>query len=497
MTGRGWRARLARVDVFVLLVGVHVGLKLLMYPRVFDAPLSGDEIAYVDGAKALSNLVRDCVTLGPIDVAEIQRNVVGSGWFMPGMSVVLTPLLLVFPDAGLGLIRAFLGCFTTLLVVWVAAVVRRTLGDGYAYAVLLLPVVVPMWLVFSFTAWGDLAAGLLILVVVARFVALFTSFQEGRAPRVRQGAAMGILLIAVLYLRSSALPLVVGLMVVAGIGVLVFLRPGLRFRSLGFVAAMGAVFVGALLPWSVAASRALDGRVVTTSTLPLSIGVAFGDVQRLCFGPCDRGSTFINAVTYSREVSQATGRSELEVQEQMSEYAREGLTTRDYAAGVLDNADRYLTTPNDFERRFWEPGRATPDVVSSLIQGVTYVGYFTLLAAGAALMLLVTTRSPKTQLLSVLLKLVALALLLQPLVHVGSGRYWTSFAPLLAVGAVLLAEVVRGRIARDPAPLAGGADGDGSAVVTPASHATFLLVVQVLLVVFFGAAVGVLLWLAG
>jgi hypothetical protein len=495
VTGRGWRAPLAKADVFVVLVGVHVVVKLLMYPRLHDAPLSGDEIAYADGARALSNLLRDVVTLGPVDTQEIKRNVVGNGWFMPGMSIVLTPLFLVLPDAGVGVIRAFLGAVTTVLAVWAAWVVRRALGAPYAYAVLLLPVAVPMWLIFCYTAWGDLAAGLLIVVAVGRLVEIFQGFQEGRVPTARQGAGLGLLLVATLYLRSSALPLVVGLMVVTVIGLFVFLRSELRRRSVGFVATTVAVFVAVLLPWSVAASKALDDRVVTTSTVPLSMAVAFGDPDRLCFGSCDRGSVFINGVNYSRQVAAVTGRSELEIQQEMSAYAREGVTTREYANAVLDNARRYLAQPNQFERRFREPGRASPDLVSDLVRGVTNVGYFTLLAAGAALMLLVTRQSLQAQLLSVLLKLVAFALLLQPLVHVGTGRYWTSFAPMLAVGAVLLAELALARRPRDPAPLATETAGDGSPVVATAHPTTFLLVVQVLLAVFFVTSVAVLLWL--
>jgi hypothetical protein len=426
VTGRGWTARLAKVDVFLVLVGVHVLVKLLMYPRVMDAPLTGDEVAYADGAKALANLVRDAVTLGPLDLQEVKRNVVGNGWFMPGMSIGLTPLFLVFPDAGVEVFRAFLGVATTVLVVWAACVVRRTLGDLYAYALLLLPVALPMWLVFSFTAWGDLVAGVLIVVAVARLVRLFRDLRADRVPTARQGAGLGLLLIVILYFRSSALPLVVGLMVVVLISLFVFLRPGLRLRSLGYLVTTVAVFVAVLLPWSVAASKALDHRVVTTSSLPLSLAVAFGDTDRLCFGQCDGGSIFIRGALYSREVAAATGRNELEVQEQMSAYAREGVTTRDYASAVLDNAGRYLVEPTAFEDRFWAPGRQTPDDVSDLVRAITYIGYFSLIAVGAVLMLLVTRRSIEAQQLSVLFKLVAMALLLQPLVHVGSGRYWPS-----------------------------------------------------------------------
>ena len=83
----------------------------------------------------------------------------------------------------------------------------------------------------------------------------------------------------------------------------------------------------------------------------------------------------------------------------------------------------------------------------------------------------------------------------KPLVHVGSGRYWPSFAPLLAIGFVFLVELARDRFPRDPATPAAAPAGDGSSVVGRAPHATFLLVAQALLALLFCAAVGVLLWL--
>ena len=93
-------ARMPRTEVLLVwLLVAHVVLKLLIYPLTMDAPAYNDEQQYYDGARALSNLVRDTFAFNAPDGAELERNVVGSGWFMPGMAILMTPLFVVFPDA--------------------------------------------------------------------------------------------------------------------------------------------------------------------------------------------------------------------------------------------------------------------------------------------------------------------------------------------------------------------------------------------------------------
>ncbi|MDP2772929.1 MAG: hypothetical protein Q8O61_05180, partial [Nocardioides sp.] len=188
--------------ILAVLVAAHVLLKLLLLPDVGHTPLVSDEASYVDGGRALSNLVRDLVSLGPLDSAELERNVVGSGWFMPGMSVLLTPLFVVDPDASVFAIRGYLGVLTTILLLLATRSVRRTFGDLYAALLLVFPGLVPMWVLFSFGAWGDLVAGLLIVMLVAHLVTIFRQVRNGVAFSLREGAWLGLVGIAVVYLRS-------------------------------------------------------------------------------------------------------------------------------------------------------------------------------------------------------------------------------------------------------------------------------------------------------
>ena len=208
-------ARLPRPEVLLgWLIAAHIALKLLVYPLVMHTPVFGDESAYVNGGMALSNLVRDVFAFTAPDTAELQRNVVASGWFMPGMSVVVTPLYVVFPDAPPWLLRGYLGLVTLVLLLLVVRTVARRLGPGWA-CVVMLPALVPSWVVFTFCSYGDLAAGLVLVLLLVHLFSMFRGLRAGEAPSLKEGVALGLIAIAVLYLRSSTAVLLAGL----GLGV--------------------------------------------------------------------------------------------------------------------------------------------------------------------------------------------------------------------------------------------------------------------------------------
>lgn len=442
-----------RNAAFLILLALHIFLKILLGARMLDAPLSGDESAYVDGAKALSNAARDMISLGPLDGTEIKANVVANGWFMPGMSIVLAPLYLVDPEASSAAMRLFIGVLTTGMLSVAALVLRRTLGRAYAFGILVFPGLVPMWILFSFTAWGDLLAGLLVMVIVAVIIGAGQRFVEGQGIRWWHGLGLGALCGACLYVRSSMLPLILGMISLLGVAVLYLLRGPARqverTRSLVAVVAAVVTFVSLLLPWSVIASMAYDRPVVTTTTLPLSLAITFGEQDRVCFGPCEGGNVWIGSVRYARGVSDTIGVNELVVQDQMSEYALIGVTPMHYASTVFQNLGRYLLHPASFEPRFRNPD-ADADGATVWIVESTQTAYMAALVFGTLTLVVVSTSRPRSQLISIAIKLSAAALLVQPFVHPAHGRYWPGFAPLLGVSAVYLTELLSDRLRFPP-----------------------------------------------
>lgn len=459
MTGtriRAWWQDASRgTRVLVVLFGLHVALKVLLFPLVAGIPVCCDQIAYDDGAKALSNFIRDLVGGGPLPVAELQRNLVGGGWFTPGSSLMLTPLYLVDPDASTAMVRGYLGVFSTLLLAVTALSVRRVLGDLYAGILLVVPGMIPMYLLFSYAAWGDLLAGLLCTLLLMELITIMRTLVAGQAPTAKAGVRFGLAAIAVVYARSSTSLLIIGMGVVLGVTALLLLRGRDRYRAVLSFALAAAVFGAILAPWSIFASRTLDARVITTTTVPIVLANTFGDRDRVCFSPCDpvqdpgstRGNIWFPPMEYSREVERATGRSEVEVEQQMWTYTRPSVSAGSYAHDVIGNFWRYAGIPASFTRLL-TPASIDGGPIYWAIVTSTYLGWAILFLIGSSLLVTVVRRSTDQQVISLLTTLALGSLFTQPFVHVGTGRYWTTAAPLLAIALGLLISLVDARRSR-------------------------------------------------
>lgn len=472
------------------LVVAHVLLKVALFPVVMSAPPHGDEQAYLNGSMALSNAIRDLFSFTSPDRAELDRNVVASGWFMPGMSIVVAPLYVVFPDAGPALVRGYCGLVTLVLHLAVLRGVVRVLGHRWAVALAVFPGLVPMWVYFGYGAWGDLNAGLVLLLVVLRLVEMFRTLRRGQAPTVRDGLVLGLLSVVTLYLRSSTSVLLAGLGVVALGAAVVLLRGAPRWRAVGSAAVAGVVFLVLLAPWSVYASQVLDARVLTTTTVATSKANTFGDRDQVCFGPCDPDSTlWFRPLRYAREVGRATGASEVEALKEMSAYARRDVTAAGYLDQVSHNLAAYSLQPAVFvDHVVPEDERGTAGTVAAwTVKVTTWLVYFPALLIVVAAMVTVARRSLEGRLVDVLVKLCLGALLVQPFVHVAGGRYWTTAAPFLGLAAATFVVERLVRAGRLPAPATGVATEADRAMVV------WLNRVQVVLAASFAAVAVVLL----
>ncbi|MEZ0577827.1 hypothetical protein [Nocardioides sp. MH1] len=432
-------ARLPRPEVaLVWLIAAHVVLKVLIFPLAMHAPAYNDEQQYYDGARALSNLVRDVFAFHSPDGAELRHNVVASGWFMPGMAILMAPLFVVCPDAADWACRGYLGLANLLLLLWAVRSVRKRLGPGYAALLVAFPALLPSWIFMSFTAYGDPPSGIVLIVLVAHVVDMLRRFRAGEPPALKEALQLGLLATAVLYLRSSTSIVLAVLGGITLLAALVLLKGVQRWRALGAAGLAGVVFLVLLAPWSIAASDTLGTRVVTTTTVPISLANTFGDREQVCFGRCDPDSfLWFRPLRYAREVGRATGESEVDVEKQMSDYALRDVTTEHYARQTWWNIGSYFFVPANFVRYLTPPeGRSTLGKVSEgVVFGATYVYYVPWFLLMLVSMLFVQRRSLEAQILDTLTKLSLLTLFVQPFVHVAGSRYWTTAGPLFMVAA--------------------------------------------------------------
>jgi hypothetical protein len=439
----GWvqrvAARLPRPDVLVgWLLVAHVVLKLLIYPLVMQSPPYNDEQQYYDGARALSNLLRDAFAFSSPDGAELERNVVASGWFMPGMAILMSPVFVVFPDAGDPLCRAYLGLVSLLVLLWAVRSVRQRLGPGFAALLVVFPALLPGWVFMTFTAYGDPLSGVVLVVLVAHVVDMLRKLRAGEPPAWKEAVHLGLLAITVLYLRSSTSIVLAILGSVVLLAALVLLRDAQRWRALAAAAVAAAVCFVLLAPWSIAASTALDTRVVTTTTVPISLANTFGDPDEVCFGRCDPDtSVWFGPLRYAREVGRATGESEVEVERQMSDHALRDLELRHYARQTWWNIGSYFLLPANFVRHLEPVGGRSPagEVGKWVVIGSSYLLFIPVLLLVLVSLVRVQLRSLEAQILDTITKFALLALFVQPFVHIAGSRYWTTAGPLFTLAA--------------------------------------------------------------
>lgn len=450
-----WERTGRRERILVYLFGASLLVRLVTFLGVAGGGLVGDEAYYFDSGSALSNVVRDLVWLRSPDTAELDRIVVGSGWFMPGMSVVLTPLYLLFPGAPLPVARAYLALFSTVLLLVTALRVRRTFGNAPAGALLVYPGLVPTYAAFGAAGWGDSNAGLVAVLLLCHATVMVRTVRDHGTTTWRSGVTLGVLAILAVYFRSSVSVLVVGMLGATFVVSLVLAgdRKGERGRVVVSYVVAGVAFLALLAPWSIGASAALDARVVTTVSVPTVRANTFGDRDRLCLGECDPGaSIWFSPLRYSREQARATGLSEVAIADEMSAYARQDVTAQSYARDVVINTGRYFAIPARFTTLLsWREGPVDVVPLSEVVTlGLFYPAAFVLLVLLGA----VTRRSFERQLLLVLVKLAIITLMVQPFVHIAGPRYWTTLAPFLGIGAALLWAMRRDRL--DDAPRAAG-----------------------------------------
>ena len=123
---------------------------------------------------------------------------------------------------------------------------------------------------------------------------------------------------------------------------------------------------------------------------------------------------------YAREVSRATGTSEVDVLKVMSDHALRDVDATGYLEQVSRNFDAYLTQPNSFTG-YLAPadGRGTLGRFGEQVaRATTWLLYAPLMLLGLVSMLFVARSSDEARLLDLVLKISIGALLVQPFVHI-------------------------------------------------------------------------------
>ena len=424
--------------IILVLFGAISAVWVASFLFMSTVPLSGDEVNYANSARHFSLFLRGDKTL-----SELVSVVVGYGWFMPGPSIVLAPLFVIDPHPSLYVIRLYSSVLVYLLWIFTLREVNNIFGREMFVAVLIIPAANLTWQLFSSTVWGDLAAGLLLIIILTKIYTLATRPLEGENISVMDILRLEAIFMALIYLRGNMF--VIGF--VAHIILFVICVLAANFKTILFNAR--ALIIGflalilSILPWSITSSTELKGWVFTTTTPVLSLGVTFGDEAKLCFGPCPAGNIWVQAARFSRDYARKNSISELDVQREMTDAALQNISAATYFPQVKKNFSNFLESPNTFSLRFFKISDLKLSIQSiqgaeDIFNGWAKVTYYPFLLALFIANILIIKQGSHYQILSLFIKVSTFCLFIQPFIHPCHGRYWTSFAPLMGLSAGLI-----------------------------------------------------------
>ncbi|MDC7787417.1 hypothetical protein PQJ75_17535 [Rhodoplanes sp. TEM] len=412
-------------------------------------PLSGDEFFYLSASKRVPELLVDAARLDAPRAYAALAALVGPGWFMPGMAVVLAPVSLVTDS--IPVLRLYVGVLNFVLLCVLLRLLRDEFGGRAPLVYALCISIVPYYSIYAFTLWADLVGTHALLIMVLMFlrrVRTGTIEWAGNGPVFRFGLMLG----ALTYLRGFywlLAPMFAVLLFLGNIG-----RQTMRERLSRLAIQFGVFAVGlavVVAPWTLAVSS-LHGFHLTVTSVTASRIALLG--SRSYIEPIDAvGKRFMPVENHIRARAKETGLSYGDQARIERDSALSDLTFRSYAEAVAPNVGRFFLNSEQFLTRFatisassdrW-PGPEWRSLLFSSMMSINHWGWRSLLLVGIALMLVPVAPAALNLYLSVAFKYVGLLFAVGPFVVLGHGRHYVGFVPVIAV-AVACATASRGSL---------------------------------------------------
>lgn len=420
--------------------------------------LRGDEFTYAAGGAAVGDALR-----GRKSWSDALDTLLGTGWFMPGASLLAAPLYVIIDMPGFAALRIWMAALNLALLWLVAQAMARTLGRPGGVALLVCPGLVAASHIAMITVLPDVAAGASMTLALLAAYRIALGLVAGEQPAWRQIGMLEAALIAAIYLRGPMVLVAVILHAVLGMIALFAGRLGagacLRL-ALGLTATVACV-----APWSIASTHRFGQTVITTTNFPLVIADSFGNPEKTCFGPCGKGYDIWPAWRFAQDRAAQTGRNPLRIEREMMASALEGMTPIDYLRRAKIHFGTFLfdrtgLLADMLPQAFGLP-RSLHAPMLEAVSALSALVFAPFLTALFAVNLGFFRSNTPARLQSVLLKAATACMFLQPFVHKTSARYWMTFAPLAAWSGVLLWQAV----ARSRTPEAASGQGTGSQAV--------------------------------
>jgi hypothetical protein len=401
-----------------------------------DVGLIGDEQHYLRAAIALSEYIRN-----DIDSATFGAEYFSRGWFMPGMSIVLSPVTLFdLNTVDLPFFARLWMIMVNLFFVWLIMLeLQARESSRLASWLFLVMFMSPYALLYASTLWADLLACL-----VAMYIALKSSSVKEWAAN--KSILLSVGLASMIYLRSQYIYLLPVLFLVIAF---ISSRDSSTFtRNMGYVTCSMLLSILFILPWSIAVSEETEIKTLTTTSLKLGQIVTFGDRNyRRELRQEDEAENWwfaIDNAVRKRAHTDGVTVGEQYVREHAQSF--ENVTNDQLLTRMSESIDHYLFEPSYFPMKFAE---ASCRVNGALCSDRNWPEHYWIKFNTAtnflamsllALLMLIPIKAIEHPLLGIFIKGTIFLNMVLPLFAAGHPRYLVQFTPVLALACCLLAE---------------------------------------------------------
>jgi hypothetical protein len=483
-------ANLVRVSHVVAALAV---VQLLVFGLLASRiPLSGDEVWYFDTSKLILPLVSRAVRFDFHGAKEILATIIDRGWFMPGMSIIMAPVTF-FTDS-VAIVRLYVGALNFAAVAAILFYLQKGYGGRGPPIYLLCCLVVPYYLIYCFTIWGDLLAAHLLLCLL---LLIFHRRNGSRPPGLAFATAIGVALGMMTMVRGfywGFAPLFAALFVFGTPA-----REPLSVRLRLAAAPSCALLLGlaaVLAPWTAGVTRLYGFHITTTSTTASRIILIGSDeyFSRLEQDPCGYPvSTLERDITgldnYIRCRANRERRSYAEQSRLELASAIAAASYADKVHAIIPNVRKFLFDSEAFLNRFARISNPSPDspttewrsALFEILMKLNHWGWRALLTIG--ILLFVTPMAPSTSnlFLSTVYKYSVVLYSTHPFMVDAHGRYYVEYIPMIAVAIAAFASTPQPLLARK-------LPGDSLAWLVIAGQVIALLAVPALAIAYLAAA---------
>jgi len=426
-------------NTLILLVALVSVLVYWFYgSQYFLNGLVGDEPYYYGQIARFKAILTHLFSGDFARIAPVWDRIVGNGWFIPALSLFLSPFYYVFrePDH----FRVILFLANIGLHLYILYKIARFFGLKAMLIFHFASLAFPLYPLFMGALVGEGLASKLALVLLIR---LYEVHRESEPMTVRQAFGIGLLLVLVVYFRQN---LIVLCPMVIAIQVLDHLGKSRRWDigALGSAVAKSAVitltFLILFLPWSYTLSKKFGGPFLTTTSLHISYiwKYATPDFERERFPEGRHPNQYHAWMNYYTKLAEQSGRSFYTLVDEDKAVLKPQVAPGTVKNYLRHRAKRNFLVPNTFVERFYfggvgKEGSTGPDQplafrVPALLN--SYLG-FGLLLLGILFLCLIPPPDMDGAFLLLSTKLFILALVFSLLAAGAHHRHLAMLYPLL------------------------------------------------------------------